>query len=231
MTLLVVIIGLFTVLIIGLILSLKKFDSLREKYGDVLAYVPASFFAIFLALLSAYLPFYLSQSAEHSTTLELFENAQQDIYQTRQDMIALDTIMRTESIAGKSYAAHVNRNGVPIPRIFLRLLGNENVLKAMNDEMLESSRRFESSLSKILKWLAMDSLSNDQVEQWVDSYGAELWKLEEILLLYIDYLEQGISESDFSARKQAILIRYLKLFKDPDIKERRKKHPWLELGK
>jgi len=85
--------------------------------------------------------------------------------------------------------------------------------------------------SKILKWLDTDSLSNAQVEQIVNSYGAELWRFEEILFLYIEYLEQGKSESEFSTKKQAILRRHLTLFNDPEIKTHRKKHPWLELGK
>ncbi|MDH4158203.1 MAG: hypothetical protein OEW00_13105 [candidate division Zixibacteria bacterium] len=230
MTLSIIIISLAAVLIVGWILSVKKADTLTKKYGKVMAPLLASLAAVLLTLLGVYLPSHLSDAAEREDAVELLNIGREDVYRTRQSLILLHRWAERMLSEGQPYAANIARNEIPSPRAFLRLLQNEKVLMYMNGEMWESTGAFERNSTRLFRELSADSLADTRAAQYIAAYGAELWRLEQILILYIQCMEQRQSDSAFSKQKQAIIRQWLSLNSDPEIKTNPNAHPWLKPG-
>jgi len=222
-----VVVCLVVVTVVGLIVSLKKFEWLQQRWGRAVPYTIASLSAIVLTLFSVYVPSYLSNQSELASAISLYESGHQDVYQTRQSLIATRALILKDSLEDHDYIRVMRMNGLQRPRIFLRLLGSEILLKASDPEMIETARVFESTLIKTELALGTDSLTNDQTDMCICYYGAELWKLEEVLRLYIDNLKEGGDSATFNASKQELLDRHRDLMPRIRVQGR---HPWFQLG-
>lgn len=230
MNLYVVIIVLTLTVVARIALAHSTFEKFMDKRGKQVNILLGALFAILLVPLGVLLSAHESRTMETETVVSLLKNGQQDIYQTRQDIVGVYELLNRDQHSKRPAVAIARPKRLPVPTVFTGMLKNESVLKSLDEEMLESARAFQNNAEDLLTWYVTIAVADSQAAMFVYQYGVELWKIEEIVGLFIGHLEENTSATEFSELKQAVLRQNLALMFDPEIASRRRKHPWRKLG-
>ncbi len=185
-----------------------------------------------LGLISIFVMLFITNKCleiqEREDTRDLVEKAFTDIYECRQSQIGFISLFNKQSDSSNFWT----RNRYPSisqPETFNKIFESEIVLTLIDKESLESIRQFNKNSHVLLSALDVDSLDNTKAFGWLYNYGVELWKIEEILTLTIEYLDNEITKEELSSKKLLILRSYLEGLSK--FSESPFKHPWMIIGK
>lgn len=207
------------------------FKKKKEKYGDSLTL----FLPIILTFIISIPTYYWVQEKEveksQSNALSLMEKAYTDVYECRQETISIFFVLKKDIENGEKYWYENQLTSIHQPSIFINILDNETVLLNINQEITESMRSFKNNSNFFIDYFSKDSISVENLRNYLYNYGKIIWQFEEILKISIEYLDGELDDQQFDKKKFNILNEYYSSINNKEYLEHPYTHPWLKVGK
>lgn len=216
--------------ITGFAFFLRRCSSVQERRGLIVSWIIPQVLSILLVAIGVMWSFHMSEMKERAAAEKLFRLGHHNVYQTRQQLISLYHLMESDRFTGGNIAATLSDRTIPMPETFFRLVDTEKAWLVMNNEMMNSIDKFKQNTTLVSDLLRSDSVNDDLAMSYLYACGTQIWHIEQLAALFIEYLDEDWTDSTFSAKKQAQLKRYIRLGIRPPAAGSEQQHPWLELG-